>query len=173
MRSEPATPESALRAFQQASAEVDFAQRFIARSNNPSEFSFTEGPGHLRNAINYAKQAVEIAEKQSGRPSLFTSQCKCFLASVLGLAQDFDEAEKYANEAKFYCSLIPMNEDVFEIWAKAAIYLSGALCGKGDHVAAIDSLETAKSQISGFQGVSPEGKSIFDSHISQLKRRFG
>ena len=169
---EPSIPANAQQLYKEASEELDRALRFVGQSRGPKDFTFTDGPKHLLLAVKSAKKAIELAENENGSPSLFLCRCKILLANVLGLDQKFDEAENYANEARSFCMLLPMNEEVFDVWAKAVIYRSGALVGAGNHHAAIVSLETAKQQIAGFPGMTGKGMGIFDDQIAQLKTKF-
>lgn len=127
----------------------------------------------LRAAITFGRAALAAAEQTDKPPRFFICRCQCLLANTLGRVGEYREAGERAQEAIFTCSLLPMDEEVFDVWAKSIIYRSAALCGLGDHLSAIAALQGGKRQISGFPGVTALASRVFDDQISLLKQRFG
>ncbi len=119
------------------------------------------------------QRALSEAQQAEPRPRFFICRCQCLLANVLGRRGEFKEAGELAQEAIFVCSLLPMNEEVFDVWAKSIIYRSAALCGLGDHMSAIASLKSGKKQVSGFPGMTALTERVFDDQLNLLKQRFG
>ncbi|MBZ0166318.1 MAG: hypothetical protein K8I00_05875 [Candidatus Omnitrophica bacterium] len=124
-------------------------------------------------AIAHGRAALAAAEQAEATPRFFICRCRCLLANTLGRIGQYREAGEQAQEAIFTCSLLPMDEQVFDVWAKSIIYRSAALCGLGDHLSAIAALQAGKRQISGFPGVTALAARVFDDQISLLKQRFG
>lgn len=124
-------------------------------------------------AIALGRKALSEAQQSEPRPRFFICRCQCLLSNVLGRLGEYKEAGELAQEAIFVCSLLPMDEEVFDVWAKSVIYRSAALCGLGDHLSAIASLKAGKRQVSGFPGMTSLADRVFDDQLSLLRQRFG
>lgn len=124
-------------------------------------------------AIALGRKALKAANEHQPTPRFFVCRCQCLLSNVLGRLGHYQEAGEMAQEAIFVCSLLPMDELVFDVWAKSVIYRSAALCGMGDHVSAIEALKSGKEQVSGFPGMSALADRVFDDQLNLLRQRFG
>lgn len=127
----------------------------------------------LPGAVDLGQAALRTAQETEPRPRFFITRCQCLLSNVLGRLGRYKEAGEYAQEAIFVCSLLPMDEEVFDVWAKSVIYRSAALCGLGDHLSAIESLKSGKHQVRGFPGMTALADRVFDDQLSLLRQRFG
>ena len=127
----------------------------------------------FRQAIASGRMALRKAQQAEPRPRFFICRCQCLLSNVLGRLGEYNEAGELAQEAIFVCSLLPMDEDVFDVWAKSVIYRSAALCGLGDHLSAIAALKAGKRQVRGFPGMTALADRVFDDQLSLLRQRFG
>jgi hypothetical protein len=133
---------------------------------------FGEFEVSLEDAIFGAREAIRLAIEASGsRPTLFLSKCKFLLSQAVGLEGDYVESEDLAKEVELYCSIVPMNEKIFSLWANAIICRSAALDGLGKHREALSFIQGAKNQISSFPGVTEKGKHVFDQVVEALRRK--
>lgn len=127
----------------------------------------------LESALHHGQAALADAQETDPRPRLFICRCQCLLANALGRTGAYQKSGEFAQEAIFVCSLLPMTEEVFDVWAKSIIYRSAALCGLGDHISAMEALRAGKHQVKDFPGMTALGQRVFDDQINLLEQRFG